>query len=156
MNNAQNMKFVSVTPSATGHDNVALTTAVVDTKGFDYAQFYVYFGAINASALSVFNISEMTNSTGAGTAIIAGTNYASTAGITDLAGSTLVLPGATADGLCYKFEVDCKGRERYLDLKATVDDTTGTLLVSAFCLLSRGEQAPTTAAGMGCVQVARV
>jgi len=156
VNTHQNTKFASVTPAATAHDNVALTTTVVDTLGFDYAQFYVYFGAVNASSLSVLNISEMTDSTGANTAIIANTNFASTAGITAIDGSTLVLPGTTtASNTALRIDVDCKGKERYLDLKATVDNTTGTMLVSAFCLLSRAGQAPITEAGQGHSQVAR-
>jgi len=147
------MKFASVLAPATGHDNVSPTTTEVDTLGFDYAQFYVYFGAINASALTAFHIGE-SDTAGSTGAIIANTNFASTAGITAIDGSTLVLPGATADSLTYRVDVDLKGKCRYLDLFATVNNTTGTMLMSAFCLLSKADQAPITEAGQGCQQIA--
>ncbi len=154
MNTHQNSKVLGViVPSSAYVDDGDFTTVEVDSLGFDYAQFYVFLGAtdIKVAAMHIGH-SATSGSTGS---IIANTNFASTAGILDIEGSTLVLPSATQDDLIYCIDVDLKDKERYLDLTLTAGNgTTGTQAV-AVCILSRGEQPPITASGRGCVQVAR-
>lgn len=156
MNTHQNSKIVGViVPSSAYVDTGAFTTVEVDTIGFDYAQFYIFLGATDI-AVTVMNIGHGDTVAGASTGgTIANTNFASTAGILDIEGSTLVLPSATRDDSIYRIDVDLKGKRRYLDLNLTAGNgTTGTQAV-AWCVLSSAEQAPITAAAAGCVQVAR-
>lgn len=154
MNPVQNQKVVTVSLGSTIHDNVALTTTEVDSLGFDYAQFYLYIGVTDV-AFTVLNISEGTTAAGASTGtIIPDTNFASTAGITAIDGSTLILPSATQDTTWRRIDVDLKDKERYLSMNMTVGDATGAY-IHALCLLSRAGQPPITEAGQGCVQIAR-
>lgn len=154
MNPVQNMKAVHViVPSSAYVDTGAFTTVEVDSLGFDYAQFYIYLGAtdIKVTAMHIGH-SATSGSTGA---IIAGTNFASTAGIKAIDGSTLVLPSATEDDNVYRIDVDLKGKERYLDLFLTAGNGTTGTQAGCLCLLSRAGQAPITESGQGCVQIAR-
>ena len=152
----QNSKIVGVIlPSTAPVDAGAFTTVEVDRLGYDYAQFYIYLGGTDI-AVTVLNVGHGDTVAGASTgAIIANTNFASTAGILDIEGSTLVLPSSTTSDQIYRIDVNLKAKGRYLDLNMTAGNgTTGTQAV-AWCVLSRGAQSPITAAKMGCVQIAR-
>ncbi len=155
MNEYQNNKVVGVIdPSSDKVDDADFTTNEVDTLGFNYAQFYIYFGTMDI-AMAALHIGESDTSGSTGT-IIANTNFASTAGITAIDGSTLVLPSGTQDTNLYRIDVDCTGpRKRYLDLLATAGDGSAGNYAVAFCILSAANEAPITEAAQGCVQVAR-
>jgi len=154
MNTYQNNKVVHViVPSSAYVDNTAFTTVEVDSLGFDYAQFYVYLGATDI-AIGAMHIGHSATSGSTG-AIIANTNFASTAGITAIDGSTLVLPSATQDDLVYRIDVDLKDKERYLDLFLTAGNGTTGTQAGCLCILSRAGEPPITEAGQGCVQIAR-
>ncbi len=155
MNEYQNNKVVGViVPSSAYVDDGDFTTVEVDTLGFNYAQFYVYLGPTDIK-VAAMHIGESDTSGSTGT-IIADTNFASTAGITAIDGSTLVLPSATEDGNVYRMDVNCTGpRKRYLDLTLTAGNGTTGTLATAICILSAANEAPITEAAQGCVQVAR-
>ncbi len=60
---------------------------------------------------------------------VTGLVYGTSAGI---AGTTSALPTATDDNKCFKFEIDLRGRKRYLDLVATCGDgATGTFATAS-------------------------
>jgi hypothetical protein len=145
MNPGQHDKFVSITPPAAIVDNASLTTATIDTQGFAYLRVLVYLGATDI-AMSALKLQESDDSGMSGAADITGQVYGTSASI---AGTTSALPSATDDNKCFAFEVDLRGRKRYIDLVATCGDGTAGTYVAAFALLSRAGDCPVTAAERG-------
>ena len=143
MNSAQQTKFVSVTPPAAIIDNAAVTTAAIDTLGWDYLEVFVYLGATDI-AMTVCKL--QTSDTDGSYADLTGAVYGTS---TDIAGSTSALPIATDDNKCFKIEVDLRGKKRYFDLAATCGDGTAGTYITAFAILSRGDAPATTASGRG-------
>lgn len=150
MNWAQWDKFVSVTPPAAIVDNASLTTASIDTKGFAYARIFLYLGAMDI-AMTALKVQESDDDSSYSdvTGLVYGTS-------TDIAGSTSALPTATDDNKCFVFEVDLKGRKRYLDLVATCGDGAAGTYVTAFALLSRAADGPVTKTERGFGNILRV
>lgn len=140
MNNAQHDKFVSITPPAAIIDNASATTAAVDTKGYAYARIFAYLGATDI-AMTALKVQESDDSGMSGAADITGLVYGTSS---DVTGSTSSLPSATDDNKCFVFEIDLRGRKRYLDLVATCGDGTAGTYLTAFALLSRAGDAPVT------------
>lgn len=150
MNTAQHDKFVSITPPAAIVDNASLTTASVDTLGYSYARIFLYLGAMDI-AMTALKIQESDNDSSYSdvTGLVYGTS-------TDIAGSTSALPTATDDNKCFVFEIDLRGRKRYLDLVATCGDGAAGTYVTAFALLSRASDGPVTKTERGFGNVLRV
>jgi hypothetical protein len=84
---------------------------------------------------------------------VTGTRFGTDANDT---GSTSTLPSATDDNKLFKFEIDTRGRKRYLDVALTGGDGSAGAYFVAWAELSRGEQVPTTAAQKGAAQNLRV
>ncbi len=145
-------KIVGITPPAAIVDNAAFTTATLDTLGFDFVELFVYFGAMDIAA-TVLKVQESDDSGMSGAADITGTRFGTDANDT---GSTSTLPSATADNTFMKFEIDMRGRKRYLDLNLTGGDGSAGTFACAFALLHQGEQVPTTATQKGVAQLMRV
>lgn len=151
MNPLQNTKFVSMTPPAAIVDNTSYTTAEVDTKGWDYAQIYCYLGATDV-AMTALAVTE-SDTTGSGHANVTGLVVGTSDNID---GSTSALPTSTDDNKCMIFDIDLRGRKRFLDLTATAGDgSTGTYM-TAWCILSRGNEAPVSSTERGADEVLRV
>jgi hypothetical protein len=152
----QNAKFVGVTPPAAIIDNAAATTNVIDTLGFDHCRIYVYLGALDIAAVTL-KVQEADAKSSA-TALTSGADVTGlTYGTsTNLAGSVSALPSATDDNTVYVFDIDLRARKRYLDVSLTLGDGAAGSYVTVFAILSRPEQAPTTAAGQGCADVLAV
>lgn len=150
MNAAQIDKFVSITPPAAIVDNASLTTASVDTQGYAFARIFLYLGATDI-AMTALKIQESDNDSSYSdvTGLVYGTS-------TDVAGSTSALPTATDDNKCFVFEIDLRGRKRYLDLVATCGDGAAGTYVCAFALLSRAGDAPISASERGLGNILRV
>ena len=146
----QNVKFVSVTPPAAIIDDAAVTTAYIDTLGFDYATIGVYGGATDI-AMTVLKV-QHSDASGSGYADIDGLDFD---GDTNIDGSAAALPSATDDNLFHVAQIDLRGKKRYLDVSATVGDGTSGAFVAIFAILSRAEEAPVTIAQMGCNEVLR-
>ncbi len=148
----QNFKVVNVTPGVASVNNASAVTTTIDTLGFDYCTVLVEFGVMDA-ALTALKVqeSDFANMSGGAdvTGLVSGTS-------TNIAGSTSALPTSTADNTVYRFDIDLKGRKRYLDLSTTVGaaGTTGAFN-SALALLSRAENMVDTATAMGCLEVLR-
>lgn len=149
-------KFVSVTPPAAIVDNASLTTNVIDTKGFRYAEVLVYVGATDI-ALTALKLQEADVASDATTltsgADVTGSRFGTDANDT---GSTSTLPSATDDNKFLKFEVDLRGRKRYLKPVVTFGDGSVGGFAAVWAELSRGENVPTTASQKGVSQLMRV
>lgn len=131
---AQQTKLVSVTPPAAIVDNASLTTGEIDTAGWDYLQIVVYLGATDV-AMSALAATE-SDSSGSGHANVTGLVYGTS---TDIDGSTSALPTATDDDSFFVFDIDLRGRKRYIDLTATVGNGTSGTYAAVIGILSRAK-----------------
>jgi hypothetical protein len=131
-------------------NNGSWTATAIDTKDFDYCQILVMLGATDVSMAALKVQESDDNST-----------YTDVVGLrvgtdTEISGSASTLPSATDDNKIWVFDVDCRGRKRYLKLVATAGaGTTGTYL-TALAVLSRAQQAPVTASQRGAARILRV
>ena len=153
MINVQKGKFVAITPPGAIIDDASATTTAIDTKGWDYCQIVVLLGATDI-AMTALKVQESNDDGSTDT-------YADVTGLlfgasTNVAGSTSTLPSATDDNKFFIFEIDLRGRDRYLDLVATCGNGSTGTYITAFAILSRGEEAPVTAAQRGASQILRV
>lgn len=146
-----NEKIVLITPPAAIVDNAAFGTTTIDTYGFRHCSIYVILGALDI-AVGALKVQESDASNMSGATDVPGTVVGTDT--TDVGGAS-ALPSATADNTVQKFEIDLRGRKRYLDLHLTGGDGTAGTYACVFALLKRGEQSPTTAAEKGCAQVMR-
>ena len=87
---------------------------------------------------------QESDTSGSGHADITGLVYGTSSNI---AGSTSALPSATDDNKTFLFEIDLKGRKRYLDLVATAGDGAAGTFMAAVAVLGRAEDLTDTAAG---------
>jgi len=152
MNPAQHDKFVSITPPAAIVDNASYTTAAIDTAGFAYLRVLVYLGATDI-AMTALKLQESDDSGMSGAADITGLVYGTSASI---AGTTSALPTATDDNKCFAFEVDLRGRKRYIDLVATAGNGDAGTFLTAFALLSRAGDVGVSASERGYGSILRV
>ena len=149
-------RYVMLTPPAAIVDNAAFTTIALDTRGFGYVEILVMVGALDI-AVATLKIQESDTISDANT-LTAGTDVTGAVfgTSTNDAGITSILPTATDDNKIYKFEIDTKGRKRYLDVAMTGGDGSAGTFAMVLAKLSRGEQVPTTATQKGMAQVLRV
>jgi hypothetical protein len=115
----------------------------IDTIGFEYASIDVYFtpftAAVNpTTAATVLRLAQSDTSGAAGTAnlYVQGVDYTVAAGTTATAGV----------GYAHRFDVDLRGKRRYLTVYATPASTVG---VVTSCRLSKGETGPMSASDKG-------
>lgn len=151
MDEIQRAKFVQVIAPAAIVDNAAFTTEVIDTLDYDYATIVFNLGATDI-AMGALKVQE-SDSSGSGFADIDGLDMD---GDTDLDGNTAALPGATDDDNLVVFQVDLRGRKRYLDLSATAGNGSTGTFGSAVAILTKGAVYDATSTGMGAETVLRV
>lgn len=151
-----NYKTVAVTNPAAILDDTSATTNVIDTKGFRYLEIFVMLGATDI-ALTALKVQEA-DAASDGTTLTSGADVSGTVFGTDAndTGSTSTLPSATDDNKLYKFEIDLRGRKRYLKPTVTVGNGSAGGFVCAWANLHVGEQEPTTASQKGIAQLMRV
>lgn len=149
--NAHAAKYLQVIAPAAIVDNASWTTNEIDTLGWDYAEIIVNIGATDI-AMAALKVQE-SDTSGSGFADVDGLDMS---GDTDLDGGTAALPSATDDNKLVIFQVDLRGRKRYLDLVATAGNGTNGTFASAICRLSRGAEWPSTMAEFGAETVLRV
>jgi len=146
-------KLAIVTPPAAIVDNASFTTNVIDTKGFRFVRINLMIGATDI-AMTALKVQEADAASDA-------TTLTSGADVADLvvgtattdAGGASALPSATADNTIQSFEIDMRGRKRYLKLIATIGDGSAGAFACAWAELHRAEKLPITAAEKGCAQV---
>jgi hypothetical protein len=123
-------------------DDAAFTFQEVDTKGFDWALFVFYIGAIDVDFAVVPKITQ-DDVTGMGSA-------------TDITGAVLAGTGpanASADNKFYGILVNLDGKKRFMKPAATGGNgDTGTYM-AAWCELYGPELDPATAAGYGLAEL---
>lgn len=148
--NGQDTKIVQLIADMTV-DNAAFTTAEIDTAGYGYATIIASFGNVPANVAAMTVTESDTSGSGHAAIITGGTT-------TDIAGATLALPTAAAgDGDTLVFEIDLRGRKRYLDFTCTAGDGSGTVTeLSAICILSKAADAPVSATERGVTQIVRL
>lgn len=144
-------KILEVIPPQALVDNASWTAVEIDTIGYDYAQVIVHIGALDI-ALTVLKMQE-TDATGTAYSDITGCVFATSI---NSAGDTSTLPAADEDNEIFVFNIDLRGRKRFIDLVATIDDGSTGGFLSAIVLLSRAETGPNTAAEYGASQVLQV
>lgn len=115
----------------------------IDTLGFDYASIDVVFEPVAAAG---------TNSAVAvALKLQEGDTTASYSDITAFVGGgtggfTIPTPDTTTDANVVRFDVDMRGRKRYLNVYATPNVAS---VVASAARLGKPEEGPTTAAGKG-------
>lgn len=148
---SQTQKVVGITPPAAIVDNASFTTAEIDTFGFDYVTIYGYLGATDI-AMTALKVTE-SDTAGSGHADVTGLVFGTS---TNTAGTTSTLPSATDDNKFFAFEIDMRGRKRYLDVTATMGDGTVGGFLALWAVLERAEAGPDSATDRGCSQILRV
>ena len=136
MNELQAVKLFNVTPPAAAVTAGSFTTAVIDTAGFDYCTVVCHFGAIGAAGVTALKLEE-SNESNANFGDLTGANFATGKGPQ---GENLALPADADDNKIFKFEVDMRGKKRYLNLIATAG--ANAVFMSAHAVLSRADIAP--------------
>lgn len=139
-------KFLNTTPPAAIYDKASATTTEIDTIGFDWCRIIVILGATDI-AMSALKVGESDTSGGGGgytdiTGLVFGTS-------TNSEGSTSSLPSASDDNDIFVFDIDLRGRKRYLDVTATFGDGSAGTYACILTELFRGEKEPATAAESG-------
>jgi len=136
MIHSQMEKVVGSVPTAVGTSDVTLT---IDTIGYDYASVTVLRASnastVFASALKIQH-SDDNSSYSDVSGFVGGTDFAIPA-VADTASASIV-----------KLDVDTKARKRYLKVIATPAVSVNTVVTAR---LSRGENAPATAAEAGVI-----
>ena len=153
MNAFQHTKFLNITPPAAIVDNAAFGTTTVDTAGFAYLTIIVSLGAIDIVPTTL-KVQESDDSGMSGAADITGTRIGTDA---DAFGTTSVLPIATTDAdKIVVFELDLRGRKRYIDLAFTGGNGSAGTYASVLGILSRAEVSPNSETTRGTLWNMRV
>ncbi len=148
---AQNAKYLlTLAPAAISKDTEESPTEI-DTLGWEYAEIAVLVGATDIE-VDTLAVTE-SDTAGSGHANVTGLVYGTS---TNIAGSTSSKPAAGDDNTVFKFEVDLKGRKRYLNVAMTTGDGTSGTYRAIVTRLSRAHEAPITATAAGCADILRV
>lgn len=149
--NAANAKYVNAVIPVAIKDNASWTGTEIDTLGYDYLEIAVLLGATDI-AMAALKVGEYDTTGGDSgtyddiTGLVFGTSVNS-------AGSTSTLPSATDDDKIFLFNIDLKGRKRFLKLTATAGDGSTGSYLAAIGRLTQAEKVPSTAAQYGASQV---
>ena len=151
MIDAQEAKWINVTPPAAISDNKDLTTNEIDTLGWDYLEIAVVLGATDI-AMATLKVCEG-DATGEATEDITGLVFGTSLKID---GVKSALPSATDDDKIFLCQIDLRGRKRYIDVAAKSGDGTAGTYCAIVARLSRGKVLPSDAAGAGAAAILRV
>lgn len=152
----QTNKLFNVCPPAAIVNNGSLTCNVIDTLGFRFCRVAVILGATDI-ALTALKLQESDVKASAtaltGGADVTGAVFGTSNNDT---GSASTLPSATDDNKFFTFEIDLRGRKRYLLPVVTIGNGSTGGFATVIAELDRGENTPTTAAQKGAAQNLRV
>lgn len=143
--------LIGITPPQAIVNGASWTTGEIDCLGFEYLHVCCYCGAMDA-AFTALAVTE-SDTSGSGHANVTGGVFG-TSENTD--GDTSTLPSATDDNKFFVFDIDLRGRKRYIDLTATIDTGSTGGFLCAWGVLSRGHSTPMSAAQRGASQILRV
>lgn len=141
------MNFSAATKSVSKAETSVASNAThsleIDTIGFEYASIDVLFSPFTAAtnpstAATVLRLaqSDSTGTAAQTTVFVQGTDYTVASGTTATGGV----------GYAHRFDVDLRGKRRYLTVYATPASTVGVVTV---CRLSKGEAGPMSASDKG-------
>lgn len=153
MIDAQNQKYINVTPPAALLDGASAGTVEIDTAGFDYLQYIITLGATD-TAMTALAATE-SDTAGTGHSNITGLEW-DAATSPNIAGDASTLPAAADDNKIFVMDINLLGRERFIDLTLTNDSTSNGGFVSVVAILSRLGEKPVTAAQRGAKEILRV
>lgn len=139
-----NCKIVNVTPPVAIVDNTSWSTTTIDTKGYKHCRIIFILGAMDI-ALAALKVQESDDSGMSGAADVTGLVFGTSANDT---GSTSTLPSASADNSIQVFDIDLRGRKRYLDVVATGGDGAAGTYATCIAILTNPEVSPGTAVAM--------
>lgn len=141
MNHVGATKVVLATPPAAIVDNAAVVTAAIDTKGYDHLTVMLTIGAIDiAPASSSLRQSDSSDMSSPTTIATGGTDYT-------------LATAADSDNEVHIFEVDLRGKQRYIDFEITGGDGAAGGYFVVHGILSKPQTAPVSAAQRGAEQV---
>ena len=143
-NSFKNCKLVTITPPAAIIDNASAVTSEIDCKGFRFLRVIVHLGAMDI-AMTALKLTE-SDTSGSGHADIPGAVYGTS---TDIAGNTSTLPTANDDNKFFVFDVDLRGRKRYIDVTATCGDGSAGTYIGIHAELYLGESKPVSLTNRG-------
>ena len=114
----------------------------IDTLGFSYASIDVAFSPFTAAATAAATVLRLaqSNTSGSGQTNVSG--FVGGTDFTVAAGSTT----GAAVGYSHRFDIDLRGRSRYLTVYATPALTVGVVTIAR---LSRGEAGPVSSSDKG-------
>ncbi len=145
MNPLKQTVYQNIIPPAARVDNAAVASATIDSLGFDFITIVLLLGATDIAMVSLKVVESDASNMGS-PADIVGTRVGTDA---DAYGVTSVIPSETATNGIAVFDIDCRGRKRYLDLLPVVGDGTAGTFVAGVAIKSRAKVTPTTAAERG-------
>lgn len=134
----------SVSKAETSVASNATHSAEIDTLGFNHASIDVLFSPFTSAsgpttAATVLRVAH-SDTAGSGqtniTGMVGGTSFTVGAGVT----------ATSSVGYAHRFDIDLKGKKRYLTVYATPASTCGVVTT---CRLSRGEAGPVNASDKG-------
>jgi hypothetical protein len=138
------MNHVAATKSVSKAETAVLSSAThsleIDTLGFEYASIDVLFSPFTAAsppttAATVLRVAQSdTSGSGQANLLVAGTDFTVGAGVT----------ATSSVGYSHRFDLDLRGKRRYLTVYATPSSTCG---VVTSCRLGKGEVGPMDATG---------
>lgn len=137
-------KKVQLTWPAARVNNAPVGCLGVDRSGFDYAVVRVAIGA-NDCGYTTFKMQESDDNS----------TFTDVPGA-DFSIAPLVLPSPTNGDTLWEWQLDLRGRKRYLKPSLIAGNGSVGAYVSVTAELSRSEQAPITAAQQGLAGVAAV
>lgn len=149
-------KLFAVTPPAAIIDNTSAVANVIDCAGFNFLRVIVLLGASDI-AMTALKLQESDVKASATTltsgADITGAVFGTSVNDT---GSTSTLPSATADNLFFVFEIDLRGRKRYILPVITGGDGAAGAFFTCIAELSKANNVPTLATEKNISQVLRL
>lgn len=134
----------SVSKAETSVTLAATHSLEIDTLGFEFASIDVLFSPFTSAsgpttAANVLRVAQ-SDASGSGQAnisgFVAGTDFTVGAGVT----------ATSSVGYAHRFDIDLRGKRRYLTVYATPASTCGVI---TSCRLGKGEAGPMDATGKG-------
>jgi hypothetical protein len=134
---ATTSKTINVAPPGALVNDASVTVTAVDRKGFDYALVRVILGSTDI-ALTALKLQESDDNS----------TWTDIPGL-DYSVSPATLPTAGDDNHVFSFDVDLRGRKRYLKPIVTVGNGSAGAYVAVLADLFRAEQTPHDATSRG-------
>lgn len=149
--NSANAYWMQVIAPAAAASSV-VNGNVIDTAGFDYLELIASQGAQAAGLTALILALQEGDSSSTFSGSITGANVGTSTPLFAAAGAGSNLPSTATNNTLQVFNVDLKGRKRYLNLTLTPSSSSG-LFLDAIARLTRAERSPESAASSGANQV---